>query len=1042
MKIAKVCIQHKVATLLAVIMVVIFGIMFGTRLQMALMPNMEMPMAVVMTTYAGATPTDIEELVTSPLESAIMSVSGVDEIKSTSSQNVSTIQITYVDGTDLDIAATKLREQFDRVSLPDDASDPMIININISELMPTAMIALTGEDLSQLQTTAEDVISPALERIDGVAQVSVSGGLESQISVEIDQAKAAGFGLTNSYISQFLAGQNLLYPGGNLQNGSKKLTVSTDAKFQSVEDVANTLIALPTGGTVRLSEVADVRLDHDDPDAVAKVGTLPCVLLQVSKQSGANEMEVSRAVTAKLAELQADHASIQYTIPYIASDYIQESVDNAFSNIWQGILLAAIVVFLYLRRGGPTLTICISMPVCILSVFVLMNALDLTLNMMSLGGIAMGVGMIVDNSIVVLENINRFAAEGHDRMSACVDGTQEVTSSVVASTLTTLAVFVPLGMVSGMAGDMFRDFSLTIASLIAASLIISLTLVPLLCYFTLDEEKVRRQRLKKEAKAASAKRSGGAAAFFGNLFGRMNQVYLRLLNYFIHHLKAGMLAALAMVVLFTVTLANTKMVLTPEMDQNQISISISMPTGSSVDEASAIADRVAAIVEKECPETDELYYIASGGSSMSMMMSSNSVTMGVNLIDKQDRTRSAFEIEDALRDALQDIAGCEITVSASNSMSSMSGSDIDVEISGDDYDTLEMIAGDLKSQISALPDAINVESSLSEEVPQVKVIMKREAASQYGLTAAAVGAAVRSELTGSTATTVTIDNKEYDVVVKGSGAASASLDALKSMPVSSGYGGTIPLSAVADVVVEQAPQSVVRHNQSRQVSITGDTISGDTSAMTKQINAILDGYSLPQGYTAESGGAYSDMMDSFGDLLFALAVALLLVYFVLAVQFESFAMPAIVMLILPVAFSGALFALPLTGRDLSIIALVSIIMLAGTVVNSSIILVEYIKIRRGMGESREEAILHACPLRIRPIMMTTLTTVIAMIPMAMGIGGTNEMMSDMGITMISGMSISTVVTLVLTPVFYSVIDDLSHRRKKKRAPAVPAGNGT
>ena len=1042
MKIAKVCIQHKVATLLAVIMVVIFGIMFGTRLQMALMPNMEMPMAVVMTTYAGATPTDIEELVTSPLESAIMSVSGVDEIKSTSSQNVSTIQITYVDGTDLDIAATKLREQFDRVSLPDDASDPMIININISELMPTAMIALTGEDLSQLQTTAEDVISPALERIDGVAQVSVSGGLESQISVEIDQAKAAGFGLTNSYISQFLAGQNLLYPGGNLQNGSKKLTVSTDAKFQSVEDVANTLIALPTGGTVRLSEVADVRLDHDDPDAVAKVGTLPCVLLQVSKQSGANEMEVSRAVTAKLAELQADHASIQYTIPYIASDYIQESVDNAFSNIWQGILLAAIVVFLYLRRGSPTLTICISMPVCILSVFVLMNAMDLTLNMMSLGGIAMGVGMIVDNSIVVLENINRFAAEGHDRMSACVDGTQEVTSSVVASTLTTLAVFVPLGMVSGMAGDMFRDFSLTIASLIAASLIISLTLVPLLCYFTLDEEKVRRQRLKKEAKAASAKRSGGTAAFFGNLFGRMNQVYLRLLNYFIHHLKAGMLAALAMVVLFTVTLANTKMVLTPEMDQNQISISISMPTGSSVDEASAIADRVAAIVEKECPETDELYYIASGGSSMSMMMSSNSVTMGVNLIDKQDRTRSAFEIEDALRDALQDIAGCEITVSASNSMSSMSGSDIDVEISGDDYDTLEMIAGDLKSQIAALPDAINVESSLSEEVPQVKVIMKREAASQYGLTAAAVGAAVRSELTGSTATTVTIDNKEYDVVVKGSGAASASLDALKSMPVSSGYGGTIPLSAVADVVVEQAPQSVVRHNQSRQVSITGDTISGDTSAMTKQINAILDGYSLPQGYTAESGGAYSDMMDSFGDLLFALAVALLLVYFVLAVQFESFAMPAIVMLILPVAFSGALFALPLTGRDLSIIALVSIIMLAGTVVNSSIILVEYIKIRRGMGESREEAILHACPLRIRPIMMTTLTTVIAMIPMAMGIGGPNEMMSDMGITMISGMSISTVVTLVLTPVFYSVIDDLSHRRKKKRAPAVPAGNGT
>lgn len=306
-----------------------------------------------------------------------------------------------------------------------------------------------------------------------------------------------------------------------------------------------------------------------------------------------------------------------------------------------------------------------------------------------------------------------------------------------------------------------------------------------------------------------------------------------------------------------------------------------------------------------------------------------------------------------------------------------------------------------------------------------------------------MGAAVRAELTGTTATTVTIDNKEYDVVVKGDGAAATSLDALRSMPVSSSYGGSIPLSSIAEVTVEQAPQSVTRHNQNRQVTVSGDTISGDSTAITQQINAILAQYSMPQGYTAETAGSYEDMMDSFADLGFALIVALLLVYFVLAVQFESFAMPVIVMLILPVAFTGALFALPLTGRSMSIIALVSIIMLAGTVVNSSIILVEYIKIRRGMGESREEAILHACPLRVRPIMMTTLTTVLAMVPMAMGLGGTNEMMGDMGVTMISGMVISTVVTLVFTPVYYSIIDNLSSRfgrkkRKKDSAPAEPA----
>lgn len=412
------------------------------------------------------------------------------------------------------------------VSLPEDAADPMIININASELMPTAMIALMGEDLSQLQTLAEDEIAPALERIDGVAQVSVGGGNAQQIAVEIDPAKAAGFGLSNSYISQFLAGQNLLYPGGDLQSGSKKLTVSTDAKYTSLEDVANTLITLPAGGTVRLSEVADVRMEAEDLDAVAKVGGTSCVILQVSKQAGGNEMAVARAVETRLQELAAENPNIRYSVPYIASDYIDQSVNSAFSNIWQGVLLAAVVVLLFLRRGGSTLTICISMPVCILSVFVLMSVLDLTLNMMSLGGIAMGVGMIVDNSIVVLENINRFSDEGHDRLSACVDGTQEVTSSVVASTLTTLAVFVPLGLVEGMAGDMFRDFCLTIASLIAASLIISLTLVPLLCYFTLDEEKVRRRREKQAARAL--KRSGGAT-FSTRLFQRIYHGYMGLL---------------------------------------------------------------------------------------------------------------------------------------------------------------------------------------------------------------------------------------------------------------------------------------------------------------------------------------------------------------------------------------------------------------------------------------------------------------------------------------------------------------------------------
>ena len=1024
MTISKFCIKHKVTTLLAVILILIFGVAFTTRLQMSLLPNMSYPAAYVYCYYNGASPSDMEELVTRPLESAIMSVSGVDEIQSSSADSITTVQILYVDGTDVDTAATKLREQFDALSLPDGCSDPVIINLNISDMMPAAMVALMGDDLSELQNLAEDTVGPALERIGGVAAVDIYGGVGQQIAVQLDSTRAAGYGLSNAYICNFLAAENLLYPGGDMQNGSKTLTVSTDAKFQTVDDVANMLLALPTGGTIRLSEVADVALEATDPDTIAKVDGTACVLLQVTKQSGANEVTTANAVEAKMAELQAKAPSIRYTLPYLATDYINMAVESALQNIVLGVLLAAVVVFLFLRRPDATMTIAISMPVCILSVFVLMNVFDLTLNMMSLGGIAMGVGMIVDNSIVVLENIYRYAGEGHDRMTSCVEGTREVTLSLTASTLTTVAVFLPLGLTGGLAGMIFKDFCLTIAFLILASLAIAVTVVPLVCYFLLDEEKVRRQRLRQEARAA--KRAGRPS-----LVQRAQKAYTGVLRFFVRHLWLGMAASIALVAVFVSACLSTNMVLMPEMDQGQVTISVSTPIGSELEETAAIADRVVAVAQDHCPELSDLYYQAQA----------ESATIMLNLVDKTERERSSSQVAADLREHLQDIAGCEITTSASDMTAMMgSGSDISVAVSGEDDQVLRQIGDDLAARIAELEDAIDVSSSVSEQVPQVAVTVNRQAAAQYGLTAATIGAAVRAELTGTTATTVTIDHRELDVVVRGDGVAAGSLDALRSMPVASAYGGYVPLSSVAEVNVELAPQSITRVNQSRQITVTGDTISGNTTAMTKQINAILAEYPMPEGYTAESGGSYADMMDSFSDLLLALLVALGLVYFILASQFESFLMPVIVMMILPVAFAGALFALPLTGRDLSMVSLVALIMLAGTVVNASIILVDYIQTRRARGESREEAILNACPLRIRPVMMTTLTTILALVPMALGMSGAAEMMADMGVTMISGMVVSTIITLLFTPVYYSVIDSVSHifhRRKRESKTSAP-----
>ena len=1027
MSVAKFCINHRVTTILAVIMIVIFGAMFTTRLQMSLLPDMEAPMAVVMCYYNGANPTDMEELVTKPLESAALSVSGVKEVSSTSGDGSSSVIVTYVDGTDLDIAATRLREQFDMITLPDDATKPIILNMDIGALMPTAVVALMGTDLNQLQTLSDDVVTPALERIDGIASVTAYGGNEQEISVRLDAARAEGYGLSNNYLAQILSAENLLYPGGDVHNGTKTLTVSTDAKYTGVDDVRNTLVPLPTGGSVRLGEVAAVTLEDKDRDTQAKMGGRECVILLVSKQSGANEAKAASAVEARLAELAAENPGMSYYMAYSASTYINQAVSSALQNIMLGVGLAAIVVFLFLRRFGPTLTIAISMPVCILTVFVLMNVFDLTMNMMSLGGIAMGVGMIVDNSIVVLENIYRFASEGNDRLTACVDGTAEVTGSVLASTLTTVAVFLPLGMTGGTAGMMFKDFCLTIAFLILASLVIALTWVPLLCYMMLDEAKARRGTLD------VSQRPG----VFGTFRVALYNTYMQILSYFTYHPGRGMAICGVLVAVFIAACANTNMVLIPDMDQGEVNISVSLPIGSSTEEAIGIAEQVTAAVQRgvEPEEMENVYYMVSGGSGMTSMMSSGDITVGVNLVKKALRDRSAMEIADALRSYMDDIAGCEITVTASQQMSMSSSSDINVELSGDDYSTLALLADELAARISALPDAVDVKSSVSERVPQVEVTINRQTASQYGLTAAQIGAAVRAQLTGATATKVTINNTELDVVIKGDGAASRSLDALRSMPVTTAFGGTVALSSVASVDVVQAPQSIARSNQSRQVTVSGDTHSGNATAITQQISAILDAFDLPQGYTAETAGSYEDMMESFGDLLLALAVALGLVYFVLAAQFESFLMPVIVMLILPVAFSGALFALPLTGKNISMISLVSLIMLAGTVVNSSIILVDYINIRRREGEEREDAILHACPLRVRPVLMTTLTTVLAMVPMALGVGDTNEMMSDMGVTMMSGMIISTVITLFFTPVFYTVIDNIPRLFFRRRRPA-------
>lgn len=1022
MNIADFCLKHKVTTIMAYVLIVVFGIMGFTSLPLALMPDIELPMAVVYTTYSNAGPQEVENMVTKTIESACASVSGMDEIQSLSSEGSSMVMVTFADGTDMDEAMVDLRDRIDRVKgfLPEDADAPMAMTIDV-DAMPVVTVGLKGADLAELQAIAEDDIQPALERIDGVASVDIAGGYENEIAIDTDADRLAGYGLSVSYIAQMLAAENIALPAGEVQSGDQSFSVRADGEFSSVSDIANTLIPLPTGGTVRLSEVADVYVAPKEQTAIAKIGGEPCITISVNKQSDTNTLQVAERAKDALDEVTALQPTLDWSLLMDQSDMINMTVDSVIQNIVFGVLLAAIVLFVFLRDWGATAVISMSMPICIISVFLIMQVFDITMNMMSLGGIAMGVGMIVDNSIVVLENIFHYRSDGCDRFTSCVEGTKEVALSISASTLTTVAVFLPIGLSGGLSGMMFREFCITICSLLLASLLIALTLVPVLCYALLDRGGKHRMRMPDTGHDIADR--------------PLMRKYKELLAHFITHRKKAIIISGAMIVAFLGSIAIAGVELMPQMDESMVAIGVEMPVGSDLEDVSAMADRAVDIALEQVPEIESIYY-STGGASMSTTSTANSASITVNLVDKSDRDRTSQQVADDLRPYMQDLAGAEISVEASGTMdmSSMTGDAISVTLRGDDYDKLSQTAEQLAGQLAALPGAIEVSSSASDQVPEVEITLNRANASRFGLTAATIGQAVRGELSGQTATQLKVNGEEITVTVRGDSRAETSIDALKSVMIPTQTGGSVPLSLVANVDTVLAPQSINRLNQSRTVTITGgadDTVS--TAEMSQAVQGVLDTFELPDGITYETGGEMEEMINTFTQLAYALVVALGLVYFVLASQFESFVMPVIIMTILPIGLLGSLFTLPLTGNKISMVAFIGVIMLAGTVVNSSIVLIDYMNIRRKRGEDKDTAILNACPRRVRPVLMTTLTTVLGLLPMVFSNGEGAEMMRPMAIVMITGMVVSTIVTLLFTPVYYSLIDSLTQRVRTRSA---------
>lgn len=1029
MNLTNLSVKRPVTIVMITLIVILLGAVSLTRLPIDLLPEFSVPVAIVQTSYSGVGPQEVENLVTRPLEESIGTVSNIKNVSSISSDGNSTIIAEFNFGTDMDFASLEMREKVDMVKgfLPGDASDPMVLKID-PNAMPVVEASLSGsEDLSALQTFAEDELRPRLERIEGVASVDISGGYQREVRVQVDQQKLQSYGLSMDDLSQLIGAANLSLPGGSVEKGIQDLTIRTTGEFEDIEDIRNLPITLPTGGTISLSDISDVSIENQDISTISKINGKPSISISIQKQSGTNTVSVSSRVNDEIENIKEDFPTRELTTVIDQADFINLAISTVIKSGLLGAILAVIILFLFLRNIRTTLIVGTAIPVSIIATFSLIYFNDITLNLMTLGGLALGIGMLVDNSIVVLENIYRYRQEGFSKTESAIKGTKEVGMAVTASTLTTVAVFLPIVFVEGIISTIFKELALTVTFSLLASLVVALTLVPMLSSQILKVDNSQGKKHKQKFRIV-----GFIFDSFDKVFSRLEGRYKKILGWSLGHRKSTVLVA---ILVFAVSIASLTQVgaeFIPATDEGQFTISVELPTGSELDRT----DEMALEIEEKLNEIgviDTVFTTVGSGGQMSMGGNTENQASITGIL-KADREVSTFDVAEDIRQELKSIPGANINVGVtSNSMGGvggMTGSPVSIEIKGDNLDTLEEISKDIVEIVESVEGTREVSSSIGEGTPQVEIDIDKLSASQYGLTTAQIANTVQTVVSGKTATRYTVEGDEIDLVLQGDDIYSQSISNLRNLPINSPTGTVIPLEQIADIEIVEGPVAINRDAQSRMVTVNSDISGRDLGSVVDDIDEKLTDYDMESGYSYEIGGENEQLEDAFSDLGLALILAVILVYMILASQFESLLHPFTIMFTVPLSIAGGALGLFLTQRTLNVTSLIGAIMLIGIVVNNAIVLIDYINTRRSNGESRLEAIQNAGPIRLRPILMTTLTTVLGLLPIAIGLGEGSEIQAPMATVVIGGLLLSTLLTLVLIPVMYTIFDDISKKFRR------------
>lgn len=1084
MNIIDIAVKRPIAVLMFTVAIVIFGMVSLSNLAVNLLPELSYPTLTIRTDYEGAAPGEVEQLVSKPIEEAIGVVKNVKSVESVSKAGQSDVILEFEWGTKMDLAGLEVREKLDILQLPLDVEKPLLLRFNpsldpiikfglglkqqnSSDTSSTALLDING--MKRLRSYADEQIKRKLESVAGVASVQIGGGLENEVQVLIDQQKASQLNISIEDIIQRLQEENVNTAGGRVEDGPQEFLVRTLNQFQSLDEMRNLFIANRNGRNIRLSDIAQVNDAYKQRDSITRFNGLEGIEIAIYKEGDANTVQVAQNVEQRLKLIRKDFPdSYVLNKVYDQSIFIGSAIEEVKSAGLIGGLLAMLILYFFLKNIWPTLIISVSIPVSIIATFNLMNSYDISLNIMSLGGIALAIGLLVDNSIVVLENIDRHKRTASSPQEAASKGAKEVGSAIFASTLTTMAVFFPLVFVQGIAGQLFSDQALTVTFALLASLLVALSIIPTMAAREKDKQQSNRFLVSEEATKPVPKSLLGRGFYwvkwllsliiktifyylpllitlaiklvfklvaillgfifkpllwsFDQVYGVVEKAYYKAIH---RALKAPVLVLLAilMVSAGSLSLVNKLGVeLIPSMSQGEFYIEITQPTGSRLESTDQILERTGLFVQT-LPQIERTYSLAGTGSLLNASTAQGGDHWGkINVVMKPGSTSTQEEqVKSEIRQYLRQYPTATAKFGTPELFSF--STPLEVELIGYDLPTLQLYSDKLTQLLANSDRFVDVKSTLEAGNPEMRINFDHAKLAQLGLTAPQVANLISAKVGGEVASKYTIDDRKVDILVRNQDQQRDSIEDIAQMIVNPGATLPIPLNAVATIDIATGPSEITRVAQQRVAIVSANIAYGDLGEAVAHVKELLPELKLPLRIQARISGQSEEMEASFNSLKLALLLAVFLVYIVMASQFESLLHPFLILFTVPLACAGSIYGLVLTGTHVSVVVFIGLIMLAGIVVNNAIVLVDRINQLRAMGVEKTQAILDAASSRLRPILMTTLTTVLGLLPMVLGAGEGAEIRAPMAVTVIFGLLFATVLTLFLIPAMYQLFDN-------------------